>query len=65
MARRKKPICESKKRGKCAKRQLIVSFNQLCDLYERKRAGRFKNRCRNCVHFSKCNDSIGLEPKHL
>ncbi len=52
MAKRKK---SSKHSGNCAKRDMPVLHNNLCDLYAAKRIGKFKVCCRNCNFYSKLN----------
>lgn len=47
--------------GTCILRGLPVRECNLCDLYEPKRAGKLKPRCKNCVHFLK-QDAFFVEP---
>ena len=36
---------------RCSKLNTSVKEDNLCDYYESKRKGKYKTRCKNCVHF--------------
>lgn len=42
-------------KGSCQIRNIPVNESNLCDLYDPKRKGSLKPRCKNCVHFLKDN----------
>ena len=51
----------AQKKGLCIIRQIDVHGHNLCDLYEPKRKGRLKSRCKNCKHFDPTSTCANID----
>lgn len=47
--------------SECIKLKTSMTEDNLCDYYEPRRKGKYKTRCKNCVHFREKEDLLNVK----